>query len=570
MKSRIYFLDNLRTFLIFLVVLLHSGLVYEFALPNSWIVVDVVKYNNIGLIRMYLDLFVMFTIFFISGYFVRYSVKGKSGWAFIQSKLKRIMLPWVIAVLTLIPAYKAIFLYSRGLPQEAWYTYFHFYQRVGSDLTFFANNPVQNWLWFLPVLFLFQLVYWGLSKTKLFDLKISLKTGVLLTFLVSSIYASLVAISGHTGWTHSIFLHFQNERLLVYFSSFLLGALCNKLNVMESFQKNWKYNLFGNLSLSVSLAVFTVFALNLFFNIITPGRNHFFISQFCDIIVMHTSAVLSMLGFVYVLIYLFKFRFNKINPLMSQLNKSSYSVYIIHTIVLGVVAVILLRIQMSAVAKYLLLTTLTFAISNLIIYSWQQTRQLRFNIKTVTTALLVIFMLGAAFTQPIQKPEPEPTAAIEQTNAPEQGMTIHAAVISGKLETVKQLIKNGVDLNEKEPAGGSSPLISAAVFGQTEIAKVLIDSGADVNFKNNDGSTALHTAAFFCRTEIVKVLLANGADPTIRNNAGSTASKSVAIPFEAVKGIYEYFQKVYAPLGLKLDYKRIQETRPIIVQLLQP
>ncbi|MFV0269107.1 MAG: hypothetical protein ACK5HT_18430 [Draconibacterium sp.] len=51
MKSRIYFLDNLRTFLILLVVVLHSGLVYESVLENSWIVTDPVKNNNIGLIR---------------------------------------------------------------------------------------------------------------------------------------------------------------------------------------------------------------------------------------------------------------------------------------------------------------------------------------------------------------------------------------------------------------------------------------------------------------------------------------------------------------------------------------
>lgn len=569
MKTRIYFLDNLRTFLIFLVVLLHSGLVYEFVLENSWIVVDTVKNNNIGLIRMYLDLFVMFTIFFISGYFVRYSVKGKSGWAFIKSKFKRIMLPWIIAVLTLIPAYKAIFLYSRGLPQEEWFTYFHFYQRVGSDLMFFANNPVQNWLWFLPVLFLFQLIYLGMTKIKLLNVKVSLKTGVLLTFLVSSFYASFIALSEHSGWTHNIILHFQNERLLVYFSSFLLGSLCNKLNVLESFQKNWKSNLLANMILSASVGVYTIFALNLFFNMITPGRNHFFISQVADIIIMHTSATLSMLGFLYVLIYLFKFRFNKINSLMSQLNKSSYSVYIIHVIVLGVIAVILLPIQVPAFAKYFLLTIFTFVISNMIIYSWQQARQMTFNVKTVSTAFLVIFMLGAAFTKPIQKPEPEEPPVVEQANEPEQGMSIHAAVISGNLETVKQLIKDGADINEKEPAGGSSPLITATMFGQTEIALELIMAGADVNFRNNDGSTALHTAAFFCRTEIVKALLDNGADKTIRNNAGSTAAEAVAAPFEMVKPVYDYFSKVYAPLELKLDYHRIQTVRPRIAEMLK-
>ena len=40
MKTRIYFLDNLRTFLIFLVVVIHSGLVYEAVLENTWIVID--------------------------------------------------------------------------------------------------------------------------------------------------------------------------------------------------------------------------------------------------------------------------------------------------------------------------------------------------------------------------------------------------------------------------------------------------------------------------------------------------------------------------------------------------
>src|SRR6185369_9232122 len=89
---------------------------------------------------------------------------------------------------------------------------------------------------------------------------------------------------------------------------------------------------------------------------------------------------------------------------------------------------------------------------------------------------------------------------------------IHTAVVSGNLDAVKQHIAAGTDLNEKDPFGGSSPLISAAVFGKTDMAKVLIDAGADLNFQNKDGSTALHTSAFFCRPEIVKLLLDKGAD----------------------------------------------------------
>lgn len=569
MKTRIYFLDNLRTFLIFLVVVLHAGLVYESVLQNSWIVNDPVKNESIGLIRMYLDLFVMFMIFFISGYFVPISAGKKTSFEFLKSKFKRIMVPWIIAIFTLIPAYKFIFLFSRGLPQEEWFSYFHFFQRAGSDLTFFANNPAQNWLWFLPVLFLFQVAYLLLSKTGLLKLNISLKTGVVLTFVLGVIYSVTVSSLGLKGWHHSALLHFQRERLLVYFMTFLLGSLCFKLKVFESDHKNKRFYIVANVILTVVLGIFTTVALNTFFNIIDPQRNFYFISQFGDRVVYYSSALLSQLSILYVFIYSFRFSLNKTNALMAELNKNSYSVYIIHTIVLGVVALTLIGLPIPAMIKFLILTLLTFIISNMLIYSWRVTKHKQINMKTIATTILAVLIVGAAFKgYPDNglKNKNQSTTAQSPVNQSEK--SIHAAVINGDLETVNYLIKSGTDLNEKEPAGGSSPLITAAVFDKTDIALALIKAGADVNFKNNEGSTPLHTAAFFCRTDIVEALLENNADVTIRNNAGATAVEAVSVPFEAVKGIYDYFEKVYEPLGLQLDQERIQNTRPKIEELI--
>ena len=45
MKMRIYFLDNLRTFMILLVILLHAGIVYETVLEANWLVIDPIKSN---------------------------------------------------------------------------------------------------------------------------------------------------------------------------------------------------------------------------------------------------------------------------------------------------------------------------------------------------------------------------------------------------------------------------------------------------------------------------------------------------------------------------------------------
>ena len=146
---------------------------------------------------------------------------------------------------------------------------------------------------------------------------------------------------------------------------------------------------------------------------------------------------------------------------------------------------------------------------------------------------------------------------------------LHVAVIQNNLDAIKQHIAADSDLNVKDPNGGSSPLITAALFGKTEIAKALIEGGADLNAVNNEGSTALMTAAVFCRTDIVKMLLEHGADKTIANQRGSTPLDAVSVPFEKVKGVYDYFKQALGPLGLNVDYDYLEATRPKIAEMLK-
>ena len=67
----------------------------------------------------------------------------------------------------------------------------------------------------------------------------------------------------------------------------------------------------------------------------------------------------------------------------------------------------------------------------------------------------------------------------------------------------------------------------------------------------------------------MKLLLENGADKNLKNNYGSTALESVTAPFSYVKEIYDIFSKDLGPLGLKLDYKYLEETRPKIAEMLR-
>jgi len=352
--DRIHFLDNLRTFVIFLVVLCHAGGVYESSgiWASFWIVDDPSVNNLAGLVNIVLDILMMPTLFFISGYLAPASLKRKTGWTFIKAKGARLMLPWFVSVLPLIPLYKVIFLYSRNLPQESWTTYFHWSNGIWS----------QNWLWFLPVLFLFNLLYLLLSKAKIRVPNISLKGAVAGTFLMGFVYSLGMDVFGLRGWTKIGLLDFQNERLLIYFMAFLVGALCFRRKVFDAKPKG---KLLYHVVNATNWIPVTAYIVLLLFPWFRPGSS--IVSPIIDRVILWLSYQLSLLCLMYALIETFRRYQDKQGKLRNELNRNSYYVYIIHVIVTGSLAWIMLDTAIPSLAKYLILTVATFVTSNLII-----------------------------------------------------------------------------------------------------------------------------------------------------------------------------------------------------------
>jgi len=355
--ERLCFLDNLRTFLIFLVVLFHCGIVYESSgmTASFWIVDDPSTSNLPGLLNLIMDIFVMPTIFFISGFFAPQSLDRKGPWRFARSKFRRLVVPWLIAVTTMIPLYKMIFLISRGLPQERWTTYFHFSNGIFG----------MNWLWFLPVLFLFNLAFLGLSRLCPSIERISLVPAVAAMFTIGFISSVAASVFDWIGWTKTPFIDFQNERLLPYFLVFILGSVCFRRGVFDTDKRNMKLFIAVNATAWIPINLYVITLLNFLFK---PGE--YLISEGADLLLLWFGFHVSMLMLLYCAVTAFKYFVNRQGPLGATLSRLSYGVYIIHIAVMGPIALLLLGIDVPGLVKYPILTAATYVVSNLIVFAY--------------------------------------------------------------------------------------------------------------------------------------------------------------------------------------------------------
>ena len=95
--------------------------------------------------------------------------------------------------------------------------------------------------------------------------------------------------------------------------------------------------------------------------------------------------------------------------------------------------------------------------------------------------------------------------------------------INDDIESIKNYIESGYDLNTQDNIGHYTALIYAAKNNKIKITKLLLNAGADLNLKDFDGHTALTRAAQNNNIGIVKLLLNSGVDFNEKDNNGNTA-----------------------------------------------
>ena len=101
-----------------------------------------------------------------------------------------------------------------------------------------------------------------------------------------------------------------------------------------------------------------------------------------------------------------------------------------------------------------------------------------------------------------------------------QAGALHDAAAEGDIQTVRELLEAGADVNATDASGsGASPLMLAAIHGHALVVRELIEQGARVEPEGAGAATPLRRAIQSDQgkpatvVEVVNVLLANGADP---------------------------------------------------------
>lgn len=338
-KQRLYFLDNLRASIIFIVVLLHVSLCYMLYAPNWWYVINPVSSIFFTLLVVLIDVPIMPAMFFIAGYFAIPSLQRHGATEFLRQKTWRIFAPWVLGVLLLAPPTAFMIPFTRNLPVEI----FSFWTGA-----FWADSFQHSVYWFLALLFWMFVVLTLLWKC-IPALRTLTQTPAKAPLWLFPVFAAGSAACFFTVlqffpldyWFVSYFLSFQPERVYQHILYFSLGIWA------------WKYGWFTEGGycprkrtwlpiLAITMAVYLMVKMG-FATSTAPLLNKQFILA-CS---FATYCIASLMGWSAV----FSTWINGSGRFWRSAAKNSYGIYFLHALVVYWLAYGLITVTWSIYIK---------------------------------------------------------------------------------------------------------------------------------------------------------------------------------------------------------------------------
>lgn len=317
-NTRLFYIDNLRIFLISLVVLHHLSITY--GAPGGWYYNEFqAGFPEILPMSMFVatnQAFFMGMFFFISAFFIVPSLVRKGTATFLKDRLKRLGIPLLIFFFILSPL--TIFIHNRFVE--------------GADVTLLnyilsLNKTGFGPLWFVEALLIFTLIYM-VARQFNFQIKIKFpKTPVLLLFaFITGILQFLIRLKLPVGWSMA-FANFQIPFFMQYIFLFAFGIITYQNNwfdeVTVKMGKRWFW--FAQVLIFIGFPLLFILGgaaetgtVNFMGGMKWQSLGYAIWEQFLAV-----SLIIGLIG-------IFKKRFNSQGNLAKKLSDSAYGVFIFH------------------------------------------------------------------------------------------------------------------------------------------------------------------------------------------------------------------------------------------------
>ncbi len=361
-KNRLFYLDNLKTFLIILVILHHVGQGYG---PSGgwwfYMTSQAERLEWMGRFFCVNASFFMGLFFMISGYFFAPSYDRKGFEKFTIDKLLRYGIPLVFAYWVLMPLifYFNYELYSDN-PSLPFLTFFQkIYLGIGQQPEWF--KPILTWpesdlgfghLWFVENLLVYALLYGGfraIFRRTSFANKFTLHVYFFSFAFILIVTAATVLVRDYqqVGDIKNVlgFLMIEVAHWPQYLGFLISGIIASQTNLFQKFP-----SMFGKILLAIGLLM---------------AAKVYFPSQFPDIINAWSGQYFevfeTILGFSlsFGLIVFFRNYLNSTNKLFSNMSENAYAVYIFHYPIVIAIQYSFDKVPISLLAKFLIVGILS-------------------------------------------------------------------------------------------------------------------------------------------------------------------------------------------------------------------
>jgi len=339
-KRRLFYMDNLRTFLTILVLVLHAAVTY--GAEGGWYykepTEELLAIIPLTILAAILMSFFMGLFFFISGYFTPGSYDRKGTWRYLLDRVLRLGIPCLIFFYGIAPlsTYVAVVLLEGG---EGIYM------------------PHIGTMWFAQALLLLGIVYAlvrAVSRSKpgtdgqnrfpaAWQFVLAAIAMAFLTWLVRYFYPF------GTGMFGMIFGDFP--QYIVMFVAGIIAYRQNWLASVETVKRKWLWIAFGVLVLL--LPVMMVFGEDP-----EHGFDLFFGGLYWQAVAYASWQSAMCIVVSLLILQVFEKRYNAQGKLSAEMSASAYTVYIIHPVVLLLVSYLLLALPAHPLIKFVILAIL--------------------------------------------------------------------------------------------------------------------------------------------------------------------------------------------------------------------